>query len=174
MQVITNLRDIVNHAVVTNVEFQNKVAEIDNEIDALALRRLTQYNENHTEKLTEYNDNDTLKMDQYNANHIERLENINYAYADRIVEMIKTRNFMGIMDEYVAKTRTHMITFLDTTDTNYIYYANGTLLTENVDYTVYDSKTIELTATVTPDNAFKGVIWSSSDETKATVDENGL
>lgn len=36
------------------------------------------------------------------------------------------------------------------------------------------SKTIELTATVTPDNAFKGVIWSSSDETKATVDENGV
>ena len=150
MQVITNLRDIVNHAVVTNVEFQNKVAEIDDEIDALALHRLTQYNENHTEKLTEYNDNDTLKMDQYNANHIERLENINYAYADRIVEMIKTRNFMGILDEYVAKTSTHMITFLDTTDTSYIYYANGTLLTENVDYTVYDSKTIELTVKANP------------------------
>ncbi|MFB0971545.1 MAG: Ig-like domain-containing protein, partial [Neofamilia sp.] len=33
---------------------------------------------------------------------------------------------------------------------------------------------MELTATVTPDNAFKGVIWSSSDETKATVDENGV
>ena len=150
MQVITNLRDIVNHAVVTNVEFQNKVAEIDDEIDALALHRLTQYNENHIEKLTEYNDNDTLKMDQYNANHIERLENINYAYADRIVEMIKTRNFMGIMDEYVPKTSTHMITFLDTTDTNYIYYANGTLLVENVDYTVYDSKTIELTVKANP------------------------
>lgn len=150
MQVITNLRDIVNHAVVTNVEFQNKVAEIDDEIDALALHRLTQYNENHTEKLTEYNDNDTLKMDQYNANHIERLENINYAYADRIVEMIKTRNFMGILDEYVAKTATHMITFLDTTDTNYIYYANGTLLAENVDYTVYDSTTIELTVKANP------------------------
>ena len=150
MQVITNLRDIVNHAVVTNVEFQNKVAEIDDEIDALALHRLTQYNENHTEKLTKYNDNDTLKMDQYNANHIERLENINYAYADRIVEMIKTRNFMGILDEYVAKTRTHMITFLDTTDTNYIYYANGTLLAENVDYTVYNSTTIELTVKANP------------------------
>ena len=150
MQVITNLRDIVNHAVVTNVEFQNKVAEIDDEIDALALHRLTQYNENHTEKLTKYNDNDTLKMDQYNANHIERLENINYAYADRIVEMIKTRNFMGILDEYVAKTATHMITFLDTTDTNYIYYANGTLLTENVDYTVYNSTTIELTVKANP------------------------
>ena len=150
MQVITNLRDIVNHAVVTNVEFQNKVAEIDDEIDALALHRLNQYNENHTEKLTEYNDNDTLKMDQYNANHIERLENINYAYADRIVEMIKTRNFMGIMDEYVPKTSTHMITFLDTTDANYIYYANGTLLAENVDYTVYDSKTIELTVKANP------------------------
>lgn len=150
MQVITNLRDIVNHAVVTNVEFQNKVAEIDDEIDALALHRLTQYNENHIEKLTEYNDNDTLKMDQYNANHIERLENINYAYADRIVEMIKTRNFMGILDEYVAKTATHMITFLDTTDTNYIYYANGTLLAENVDYTVYNSTTIELTVKANP------------------------
>ena len=150
MQVITNLRDIVNHAVVTNVEFQNKVAEIDDEIDALALHRLTQYNENHTEKLTKYNDNDTLKMDQYNANHIERLENINYAYADRIVEMIKTRNFMGILDEYVAKTATHMITFLDTTDTNYIYYANGTLLAENVDYTVYNSTTIELTVKANP------------------------
>lgn len=150
MQVVTNLRDIINHAVVTNVEFQNKVTEIDNEIDALALHRLNQYNENHTEKLTEYNDNDTLKMDQYNANHIERLENINYAYADRIVEMIKTRNFMGIMDEYVAKTATHMITFLDTTDTNYIYYANGNLLAENIDYTVYDSKTIELTVKANP------------------------
>lgn len=150
MQVITNLRDIVNHAVVTNVEFQNKVAEIDDEIDALALHRLNQYNENHIEKLTEYNDNDTLKMYQYNANHIERLENINYAYADRIVEMIKTRNFMGILDEYVAKTATHMITFLDTTDTNYIYYANGTLLAENVDYTVYNSTTIELTVKANP------------------------
>ena len=150
MQVITNLRDIVNHAVVTNVEFQNKVAEIDDEIYALALHRLTQYNENHTEKLTKYNDNDTLKMDQYNANHIKRLENINYAYADRIVEMIKTRNFMGILDEYVAKTATHMITFLDTTDTNYIYYANGTLLAENVDYTVYNSTTIELTVKANP------------------------
>ena len=150
MQVITNLRDIINHAVVTNIEFQNKVAEIDDEIDALALHRLTQYNENHIEKLTEYNDNDTLKMDQYNANHIERLENINYAYADRIVEMIKTRNFMGIMDEYVPKTSTHMITFLDTTDANYIYYANGTLLAENVDYTVYDSTTIELTLKANP------------------------
>ncbi len=150
MQVITNLRDIVNHAVVTNVEFQNKVAEIDDEIDALALHRLNQYNENHIEKLTEYNDNDTLKMDQYNANHIERLENINYAYADRIVEMIKTRNFMGILDEYVAKTATHMITFLDTTDTSYIYYANGTLLAENVDYKVYNSTTIELTVKANP------------------------
>ena len=89
-------------------------------------------------------------MDQYNANHIKRLENINYAYADRIVEMIKTRNFMGILDEYVAKTATHMITFLDTTDTNYIYYANGTLLAENVDYTVYNSTTIELTVKANP------------------------
>jgi hypothetical protein len=120
------------------------------EYNANALSKLNQYNDNHTDKLSSYNINDSLKMDQYNENHIERLSEINYAYADRIVEMIKTRNFMGILDEYVAKTATHMITFLDTTDANYIYYANGTLLTENVDYTVYDSKTIELTVKTNP------------------------
>lgn len=121
-----------------------------NEYNANTLIKLNQYNDNHINKLSAYNANDSVKMDQYNENHIERLSEINYAYADRIVEMIKTRNFMGILDEYVAKTDTHMITFLDTTDTNYIYYANGTLLSENVDYTVYDNKTIELIVKANP------------------------
>ena len=121
-----------------------------NEYNANALNKLNQYNNNHTNKLSVYNANDTLKLNQYNENHIERLSEINYAYADRIIEMIKTRNFMGIMDEYVAKTDTHMITFLDTTDANYIYYANGTLLVENVDYTVYNNTTIELTVKANP------------------------
>lgn len=115
-----------------------------------ALSKLNQYNNNHTDKINAYNNNDSIKMDQYNENHIERLSEINYAYADRIVELIKTRNFMGILDEYVPETATHMITFLDTTDANYIYYGNGTLLTENVDYTVYDSTTIELTVKANP------------------------
>lgn len=115
-----------------------------------ALSRLNQYNDNHTDKLMAYNTNDSIKMHEYNENHIERLENINYAYADRIIEMIRTRNFLGVLDEYVAQTDTHMITFLDTVDSNYIYYANGTLLTEGLDYTIYDSKTIELTIKANP------------------------
>lgn len=118
--------------------------------NANALNRLTQYNYNHVSKLTAYNTNDATKLSQYNANHIESLENINYAYADRIVQMLKTKRIMGMVDEYVAQTEEHMIPFLSTDDANYIYYANGALLTENVDYTVYDSKTIELTVKANP------------------------
>jgi len=118
--------------------------------DANAVHRVEQYDENHDIKLAEYNANDGVKLDEYNYNHQTSLENINIAYADRIVQMIKTRNFMGIMDEFVAATETHMITFLSTDDDNYIYYGNGVLLEEDVDYTIYDETTIELTVKANP------------------------
>lgn len=45
----------------------------------------------------------------------------------------------------------------------------------NTDLVVYVGKTAQLTATVNPTNATnQGIAWSSSDETVATVDENGL
>ena len=118
--------------------------------NANALNRITQYDDNHVSKLTEYNANDATKLSQYNANHIESLENINYAYADRIVQMLKTKRIMGMVDEYVAQTEEHMIPFLSTDDDNYIYYGNGTLLVEGVDYTVYDITTIELVVKTNP------------------------
>lgn len=118
--------------------------------DQNAAIRTIQYDENHTTKLTAYNSNDELKTEQYNANHTARLEDINYAYSDRIIEMIKTKNFMGILDEYIAQTETHMITFLSTDDANYIYYGNGTLLKLGIDYTVYNSTTIELVVKANP------------------------
>ena len=118
--------------------------------NANALSRLTQYDDNHTDKLAAYNANDATKLSQYNENHIESLENINYAYADRIVQMLKTKRVMGMVDEYVAQTEEHMIPFLSTDDDNYIYYGNGTLLELDVDYTVYDSQTIELVVKANP------------------------
>jgi len=118
--------------------------------DTNAADRLQEYDLNHTNKLDEYNTNNDTKIAEYNANHIDRLNDINYAYADRIMDMIKTRNFMGIMDEYVAQTETNMITFLSTNDTHYIYYGNGVLLKEGTDYTVYDTKTIELAVKTNP------------------------
>lgn len=154
-QEISDLTEVKKQEILDEGEVQSEFVrdvgeEVIQEFDEHALHRVNQYDSNHVTKLDAYNENDSIKMTQYNENHVERLENINYAYADRIVEMIKTRNFMGILDEYVPKTRTHMITFLDTTDANYIYYANGTLLAENVDYTVYDSTTIELTVKANP------------------------
>ena len=120
------------------------------EYDANALNRITQYNGNHTDKLTIYNSNDAIKMSQYNANHIDRLEDINYAYADRIMQMLKTKRVMGMVDEYVAQTKEHMIPFLSTDDANYIYYGNGTLLELGVDYTIFDTTTIELVVKANP------------------------
>lgn len=146
----TKIDDISLQAELEKTNLDTHATVKVNEYNYNALNKLNQYNNNHTNKLSAYNTNDSVKMDQYNENHIKRLSEINYAYADRIVEMIRTRNFMGIMDEYVPKTATHMITFLDTTDANYIYYANGTLLTANVDYMVYDNKTIELTVKANP------------------------
>lgn len=118
--------------------------------NANALSRLTQYDDNHADKLTEYNANDATKLSQYIANHIESLENINYAYADRIVQMLNTKRIMGMVDEYVAQTEEHMIPFLSTDDANYIYYGNGTLLELGVDYTIYDTTTIELVVKANP------------------------
>lgn len=118
--------------------------------NANALNRITQYNDNHVSKLTAYNANDATKLSQYNANHIESLENINYAYADRIVQMLKTKRVMGMVDEYVAQTEEHMIPFLSTDDDNYIYYGNGVLLVEGVDYVIYDTTTIELVVKANP------------------------
>lgn len=120
------------------------------EYDANALNRVTQYNDNHTDKLTIYNSNDAIKMSQYNANHIDRLEDINYAYADRIVQMLKTKRIYGMIDQYIAQTEVHMIPFLSTDDANYIYYGNGTLLELGVDYTIYDTTTIELVVKTNP------------------------
>ena len=143
-------QEILDEAEVQSEFVRDVGEEVIQELDEHALHRITQYDSNHYTKLATYNENDAIKMAQYNENHVERLENINYAYADRIIEMIKTRNFMGVLDEYVAQTATHMITFLDTTSSNYIYYANGNLLTKDLDYTVYDSKTIELTVKANP------------------------
>jgi hypothetical protein len=120
------------------------------EHDANALNRITQYDDNHTDKLAAYNANDTTKLNQYNANHIESLENINYAYADRIMQMLKTKRIMGMVDEYVAQTEEHMIPFLSTDDASYIYYGNGVLLVEGVDYTIFDTTTIELVVKANP------------------------
>lgn len=137
---------IIDATIAIGAATDGKIAEYD----ANATDRVQEYDDNHTTKLATYNSNDVMKIEQYNANHIARLEEINYAYADRIIEMIKTRNFMGIMDEYVAQTETHMIPFLSTTDANYIYYGNGILLELGVDYTVYDSTTIELAVKANP------------------------
>lgn len=144
------INEIDSQVELEKTELDTHAATKVNEYNTNTLIKLNQYNDNHINKLSTYNANDTLKLNQYNENHIERLSEINYAYADRVVEMIRTRNFMGIMDEYVAKTDTHMITFLDTTYANYIYYANGTLLAENVDYRVYNNTTIELTVKANP------------------------
>lgn len=118
--------------------------------DANALARTNQYNDNSVVKQKAYNDNDALKLQQYNDNHIDRLEDLNYAYADRIVQILKTTRILGLVDEFRTTTSTHMCTFLSTADTNYIYYGNGTKLELGVDYTVYDSKTIELVVKTNP------------------------
>ena len=143
----TLLNDAIGQA---EAELTTLVGNKEVAYNANALSRLTQYNDNHVSKLTEYNANDATKLSQYNANHIESLENINYAYADRIVQMLKTKRIMGMVDEYVAQTEEHMIPFLSTDDANYIYYGNGTLLELGVDYTIYDTTTIELVVKANP------------------------
>lgn len=137
----TLLDDAIGQA---EVELATLVDNKEAAYNANALSRLTQYDDNHVSKLTAYNANDATKLSQYNANHIESLENINYAYADRIVQMLNTTRVMGMVDEYVAQTEEHMIPFLSTDDANYIYYGNGTLLELGVDYTIFDTTTIEL------------------------------
>ena len=144
------ITELNNYSAAEQLEIANKANLKVTEYDANAADRLTEYNDNASNAVSTYNTNDSTKLAEYNANHIDRLNDINYAYANRIVDMIKTRNFMGIMDEYVAQTKTNMIPFLSTADSNYIYYGNGVLLTEGIDYTVYDTKTIELVLKTSP------------------------
>lgn len=70
----------------------------------------------------------------------------------------------------------------------YIYYTDGTLfkypaavptgislnITDADQQVVEPGTTLQLNATITPANADQSVTWTSSDETVATVDENGL
>lgn len=153
--------ELNQHTAVKKIELDTHVDSLESgldvygdgkvdEYDANTLNRVTQYNDNHTDKLTIYNSNDAIKMSQYNANHIDRLEDINYAYADRIVQMLKTKRIYGMIDQYIAQTEVHMIPFLSTDDANYIYYGNGTLLELGVDYTIYDTTTIELVVKANP------------------------
>jgi len=146
----TKKTEIDDYATTVGVELTDIVDAKVTEYDANAVIRLSQYDANHTDKLQAYNTNDGIKLSQYNDNHIERLEEINIAYAERIVQMLRTKRVMGMVDEYVAQTETHMIDFISTDDANYIYYGNGTLLEEGVDYTVFDKNTIELTVKANP------------------------
>jgi hypothetical protein len=124
-------------------------AKVD-EYDANAADRLQEYDTNATEKLNAYNTNDSTKLEQYNENHIERLEDLNYAYADRIVDMLNTKRLLGMVDQFFVKTTTQMAQFLSTDDPDYIYYVNRVKLELGVDYTVYDTATIELTTPINP------------------------
>lgn len=113
-----------------------------------ATLKTTQYNDNHTAKLGEYNANDSTKLGQYNANHVDRLNELNFAYADRIVDMLKTKAFLGAVDEFIGVEPTQYATFLSTDASNYSYYLNGVMLNTPADFTVVDSTTIELTTPI--------------------------
>ena len=141
------ITDYTNQVLIDLVNSVDDTIEI---YDANALARINQYNDNSVIKQIAYNANDAEKLQQYNENHIDRLEDINYAYADRIVQMLKTTRILGMIDEYVAETDTHMCTFLSTDDAAYIYYGNGTKLELGIDYTVYDTHTIELVVKINP------------------------
>lgn len=114
------------------------------EYNANAVTKTHQYNNNHEAKVEEYNTNDTIKLAQYNANHIERLENLDEKYATRIIDMLNTNKILGMVDRFAAKVPTQYATFIDTALGSYIYYLNGTILTETTDYTVINSTTIQM------------------------------
>lgn len=48
------------------------------------------------------------------------------------------------------------------------------IVLDKTEYVLPEGKTVQLTATVTPDDALQTVTWTSSDTKLATVDENGL
>lgn len=125
------------------------LADRESEFDANAADRLIEYDVNAADKLDTYNINDTTKMEQYNVNHIERLDEINTAYAGRIGDMMNTKRIAGMVDIYTAQVSIHMISFLSTDDADYIYFINGVRIRETIDYTVYDTTTIELVNGIT-------------------------
>lgn len=118
------------------------------EYDANALVKTTQYNDNHDAKLAAYNSNDSTKISQYNANHVDRLDELNYAYADRIVDLIKTQKVLGIIDRFDAVEPTQTATFLATGDPYDLYYLNGVLMEEGVDFTIVNETIIDLTNSI--------------------------
>lgn len=120
------------------------------EYDANATNRINQYNANHTEKLSAYNINDTTKLSQYNANHITKLTEFNEAYAKRLADLMESSKLMGAIDKFTPSVITQQAKFISTNGDTYIYYLNEVKLIEGVDYTVYNSTTIDLTNPILP------------------------
>ena len=118
--------------------------------DQNAATRIIQYDENHTTKLGAYNANDEVKIEQYNENHVTRLIQINDAYAGRIIDMLRTQNLLGAVDEFIPQVTTQQAKFLSTSINTYLYYKNGVVLATPADYTVFDDTTIDLVVPVVP------------------------
>ena len=147
----TNLskNELLTYKDTMQIEFSTYIENDVALYDANAVNRINQYDNNHTNKLAEYNNNNTIKLNEYNYNHVERLEDLNEAYAKRIVEMINTKNILGVIDEYVVLTTTKNATFLSTVG-NHQYYVNGVKLEEGIDYSITNSTTIQLATPVNP------------------------
>lgn len=146
-----NKNELLTYKNTMQDEFSDYIDDDIARYDSNALNRINQYDSNHTNKLTEYNNNNTVKLNEYNYNHVERLEDLNEAYAKRIVEMINTKNILGVVDEYVVLTTTQNVEFLSTVG-NHQYYVNGVRLEEGVDYSITNSTTVQLTTPVNPND----------------------
>lgn len=144
-----NKNELLTYKDTMQIEFSTYIENDVAFYDANAVNRINQYDNNHTNKLAEYNNNNTIKLNEYNYNHVERLEDLNEAYAKRIVEMINTKNILGVIDEYVVLTTTQNATFLSTVG-NHQYYVNGVKLEEGIDYSITNSTTIQLATPVNP------------------------